>query len=659
MKAIQMMFSMEGTELIDELDPDLAAQLREDFKPHSCVVDENGQCKPIRDQKMGIPGKGLTIEGDSFYFNGKPFRILSGEFHYFRVHPGQWGDRLLKMKAAGLNTVTTYVPWNLHERIRGRVDLISEFDLGMFIKQAEKVGLKVIIRPGPYICAEWDWGGMPSWLLQDPNMTIRTMYDPFIQRVDKYFEKLMPLLAAFSNGRNGPIIAFQIENEYGSYSNDQKYLEYIRDSFLKWEIQEVLFTSDGPTVDQLTDGGLPGILKTINFKSDPEHKLEVLKSYQPGKPVMVTEFWTGWFDHWGEHHHIMSPHKFEERVSYILSQNASINFYMFVGGTNFEFFNGANINEKGKYSSTITSYDYDSPIAETGDITDNFLLVRKLLKKLHLTPWDMPEIPANSSKIGYGKVELNETMSLEDMFNCTTEIVKVDNPLYMENMKNFMGSGQSFGWILYRHVIIGNLISSDLGINGSFFDRMQVFFNGKKLSTFERGAKIANIKLPSDTLSNNIIDIMVENMGRSNFKYELDDQRKGLEGKIYLGKKLLTGWESVPFDFGPQFIKGIGASKRWKPLKNTITPSLYRGYFKVPDRPMDTFLSMQGWNKGFALVNGWPLGRYWKVGPQQTLYVPNTILVSGWNQVVLFEVEQAQKELEFVGAPSLGAPKDY
>lgn len=621
--------------------------LRAGFKSQGCVM-ENGECKPFKEAKEVVPVRGLVAHGDQFYYNGQPFRILSGEFHYFRTHPAQWGDRLLRMKASGLNTVTTYIPWNLHERYKNKVSFIGTFDLGEFIKITEKMGMKMIIRPGPYICAEWDLGGLPSWLLHDPEIKVRSTHPQYLDRVDKYFEKLMPLLAAFSHLRGGPIIAFQIENEYGSYGNETKYLQVIKNTFDNWGIEELLFTSDGSKPHQLLGGTLPGVLATVNFQKKPEEHLARLRSFQPDKPAMVGEFWTGWFDHWGESHHTTTVESMRDTAKTILLLNSSISFYMFVGGTNFDFYNGANVDDRTKsYQPTITSYDYDAPISETGDITPKFFAIRNLILELKLGHWDIPSIPENPPKEAYGMVEFNETMVLEDIFNCTKEIASMENPVFMEYLETYGGGGQGYGWILYRHEYDATVKSTikNLKFEATFADRAHVFFNKKLIAVFESDEALHDLILPKQ-LDHNVIEILVENMGRCNFKI-LDTQRKGLNGKVFLDREQLRGWRHIPLEFGPDFLKAMQTQK-WKPLETLHIPALYRAYFEIKDDPKDTFLFMKGWGKGIVIINDWNLGRYWKEGPQKTLYVPGPVLRKGMNQLVIFEVEEPQMMIRFI-----------
>src|SRR5690625_17290 len=299
--------------------------------------------------------------------------------HYFRIVPEYWEDRLLKLKACGFNCVETYIPWNLHEPKEGEFNFSGIANIEEFINVAEKVGLHVIVRPSPYICAEWEFGGLPSWLLADRNMRIRSFYKPFLDKVDRYFDELLARLRPLQSTNGGPIIAMQIENEYGSFGNDKQYLEYMRDGMIERGIDVLLFTSDGPTDLMLQGGTIDNVLATVNFGSRPKQGFEILQKHFPNTPNIVMEYWNGWFDHWGEEHHTRDPQDAADTFSEMIESGASVNFYMFHGGTNFGFFNGAN--HGGKYEPTVTSYDYDCPISETGDLTPKFYAVREAVAK--------------------------------------------------------------------------------------------------------------------------------------------------------------------------------------------------------------------------------------------------------------------------------------
>jgi len=583
----------------------------------------------------------LTTSKDQFLFDGKPFRILSGALHYFRVRPEQWRDRMEKMRLFGLNTVETYVAWNLHEPRPGDFHFGDGLNLVKFIQAADDVGLKVIVRPGPYICSEWDFGGLPSWLLKDPNMQVRCSYPPYLDAVDRFFDALLPPLVPLHSTKGGPIIAMQVENEYGSYGGDKEYLQHLVDGMRSHGIDSLLFTSDGPRDGTLQDGTLPGILKTVNFAFDAKEGLAKLREYQAEGPLMVMEFWTGWFDHWGEQHHISadgsdSIERSVQTLDDILAAGASVNFYMFHGGTNFGFMNGANLELTG-YRADVTSYDYACPLDEAGDPSPRFAAYREVLRKFVDIP-NLP-IPAPATKKAYGRVSLTESTGLFDSLDKLSTKRESVTPDPMEYFD------QDYGFILYRKRISGPRPESMLYAH-EVRDRAQVFVDGVPLAVFERetGDEITTLAIPPEGIT---LDLLVENMGRVNFGPGLLD-RKGIAGGVMLDWQFQFGWEVYPLPLDDL------SRLEFNPAVANQFPAFFRGTLKV-DAPADTFLSLPGWTKGVAWVNGFNLGRYWNRGPQKTLYVPAPVLKNGDNQILIFELHGTEKfEVEFLDHPDLG-----
>ncbi|MBO7742324.1 MAG: beta-galactosidase, partial [Victivallales bacterium] len=310
---------------------------------------------------------------------------ISGAIHYFRVHQDLWDDRLDKAVDFGLDTVETYIAWNGHEPHRGEYNFSGMYDIEEYIRKCAAHGLKVILRPGPYICAEWDNGGFPGWLLAVPGLRLRCMNEPYLKEVERWFDVLLPKLRPFMADMGGPVIYIQLENEYGSYGNDTEYMLWIKEQYLKHGITGEFITSDGPGGYWAAGGLVPGVFGASNFGSDPDGSFEAMRVFRPEGPDFCMEFWDGWFDHWGEQHHIR-PRKDGKNtvapdVENILKRGAGMNFYMFHGGTNFALTAGANGNRLEDYSATITSYDYDAPLTECGDPTEVYYECRELMRK--------------------------------------------------------------------------------------------------------------------------------------------------------------------------------------------------------------------------------------------------------------------------------------
>jgi beta-galactosidase len=587
----------------------------------------------------------LTTSGNQFLLNDNPFRILSGSIHYFRVMSEYWRDRLEKAKAFGLNTIETYVAWNLHEPRPGEFYFNGMLDLVRFIETAAAMDLKVILRPGPYICSEWDFGGLPAWLLKDPHMQVRCMYPLYLEAVDRYFDSLLRRITPLLVSNGGPIIAVQVENEYGGFGNDQEYLQYLADGLRNRGVDVFLFTSDGPYDHHMQGGSLPNLHKTANFAYRARPAFAKLRQYQPDGPLMVTEFWSGWFDHWGEFHHISMGGLPTSLLSQwtldkILASGASVNFYMFHGGTNFGFMNGANRFPWTGYLPDVTSYDYDAPLDEAGDASHKFLIYGNQLR--HHIPGLPPLIILQPvRKRAFGPVQLTERLSL---FDALGEKHLRPTPEPMEAFD------QAYGFILYRTQVSGPRPAAPLEIL-ELHDRAQVFLNGQPTGILEREfpKRKLSITIPAGGAT---LDILVENMGRVNFGLDLLD-RKGITSGVALGKQFLFGWEIYPLPLDDLSALNFVPFDRFEAMPRTSVPGFWRGAFPVDD-PADTFLALPGWTKGVVWVNGFNLGRYWRRGPQQTLYVPAPLLRKGRNEIVVLELHgQRQPVVEFVPKPDL------
>ncbi|XP_033641124.1 beta-galactosidase-1-like protein 2 [Asterias rubens] len=593
----------------------------------------------------------------------KKLRILSGSFHYFRVVPEYWEDRLLKMKACGLNTITTYVPWNMHEQVRGEFDFSGQLDIVAFLNLAKKVGLHVILRPGPYICAEWDLGGLPSWLLSYDEMKLRSMYPLFVDAVDKYFDQLLPLVAGLQHYRGGPIIAFQVENEYGSYGSDKQYMTFIKEAMEKRNLKEMFLTSDNSRT-AMKNGHLPDVLVTANFQVDAERHFQEVKEIQGSdKPLMVMEFWSGWFDHWGEKHHVFSSSGIADLVKTILDLDASINFYMFHGGTNFGFMNGANVlpgeGQTYTYAADVTSYDYDAPLSEAGDLTEKYYKVKDALKAntaKGTIPDNLPSIPTQIGKMAYGDVKLTHYMTMDDAIEFIGKPITTENPVAMEKLPINQNGGQGYGFLLYRTNIDHK--PETLHLNHPPHDRAQVFLNSKPVGVMTRvtDKKDTTLALTGGEDGQNVLELFVENMGRVNYGDILDHERKGILGGVQVDGKPQTNWDMFPFEFKKPFLEAVSSSSNWKEFTVDVKrPALYKGVLEINDKtPKDTFVDMTGWEKGVIFINGFNLGRYWNIGPTTRYYLPGPLLKNGKNEIIIFELHHGSDKITLTDKHSLG-----
>jgi len=587
---------------------------------------------------MGI----LTYKGESFYLDGEPFVVISGAIHYFRVPRAYWHDRLLKLKECGFNTVETYTCWNLHEPREGEFDFSGNLDIEAFIKEAQALGLYVILRPGPYICAEWELGGLPAWLLTYQDLQLRCDDELYLSKVRRYYNELLPRMRPYLAVNGGPIFMLQVENEYGSYADDKDYLRKVAEIYRENEMDCLYFTSDGPTDTMLTGGTLDEYLCVANFGSRPKERLGILKEFRPNQPLMCGEYWCGWFDHWYEGHHIRPQQEIIDDFRNFMDMKASINVYMFHGGTNFGFMNGANYIDK--YAPTITSYDYNSPLTEAGDRTENYYILRGIIED---TFGKLPPMTAKETeKKAYGDVKMTESAMLFDNLD------RLSTPTFSRYPKMMEDLGQNYGYILYRSELQGPRCDWELELD-TVHDRAQVFVDGEPKAVYQRWdtPRCANpVKLPLAKGEKATMDILVENMGRVNYGHKLRD-KKGVQG-IRFWRQLHLGWSMYPLDMEDLSALAFG------PLDEKIAthPSFVRGTLEIEGTPADTFIRLDGFKKGFVKINGINIGRYFnEAGPQKTLYVPAPFLKTGKNEILVFDSDGiCDPVVTFVDTPDLG-----
>lgn len=559
---------------------------------------------------------------DNFYLNGEPFKIISGAFHYFRTVPEYWQDRIEKLVNMGCNTVETYIPWNFHEPEKGNFRFDGMHDIERFIHLAEKMGLYIIIRPSPYICSEWEFGGLPAWLLRDRNMRLRCSYEPYLNAVKEYYSVLIPKLVPHQCDRGGGVILVQLENEYGYYGNDTAYLEFLRDTLRELGVTVPFVTSDGPWSEpKFKSGMLNGALPTGNFGSGAEWQFGQMRKYiGENKPLMCMEFWNGWFDAWGEEHHTTSPEKAASELDELLKRG-SVNFYMFEGGTNFGFMSGRN---GGSKIGDVTSYDYDAPLTEDGQITEKYRLFKEVIAKYT----DIHEIPLTTEirRRAYGRISCTGKTDLFSVLDKISVPVKSSYPLTMEDI------GQDYGYILYRTKIRDVETVSEIRLEGAA-DRVQCYHNGEFVYTAFAENMWEKFE-PQQKRTSGIIDLLCENTGRENFGTGLENQRKGISGGVKINDHRHFGFEIYPLPLDERQIAALDFGIGY--IENT--PAFYRFELDI-DEPCDTFLDTDGFGKGCAFVNGFNIGRFWEIGPQKRLYIPAPLLQIGKNTIVIFETE--------------------
>lgn len=560
----------------------------------------------------------FAVEGDHFALDGKPFVIRSGEMHYPRVPRQYWHDRMKKMRALGLNTLTTYVFWNLHEPKPGVWDFQGDLDLGAYLKAAQEEGLFVLLRPGPYVCAEWDLGGLPAWLLADEQMKIRSRDPKFLAAAGRYIRKIGEIAAPLQVAKGGPVLMVQVENEYGSFGDDHEYTGAIEKMLRGAGFDGTLYTADGSEDKMFKGGPLPGIPAVINFgaSDNPEEQFANFAKFRTGVPKMVGEFWTGWFDHWGEKHHKTDPALEAKNLEWLLSRGIGVNLYMVHGGTTWGPMAGANLYDR--YEPDISSYDYDAPIDEAGRLTPKYYALREVFKRNLPAGETLPEPPEAQPVVEIPKLTFKASAPLTGLLGAA---VRGEAPLSMESL------GQSYGLVLYRHPV-AQAVHGTLELNEGR-DYALVSQNGKLLGILDRRKKETRMEISLEAGAP--LEILVDAEGRVNFGPRLVDDRKGIVGTVKLNGEELKGWEMSPLPLGD-------LSKLKFTSKPARGPAFYRATFDLKPAG-DTFLDLSGWGKGYVWVNGHNLGRYWGVGPQQSLFCPGVWLKSAGNQIVILDLD--------------------
>jgi beta-galactosidase len=578
----------------------------------------------------------FVIGETDFLLDGRPFQILSGAVHYFRVHPELWADRIDKARRMGLNTIETYVPWNAHAPEPGEFDLSGGLDLDRFLRLIAEAAMYAIVRPGPYICAEWDNGGLPAWLSGDPGVGVRRYETRYLAAVRDYLNQVFRVVVPHQVDRGGPVLLVQVENEYGAFGDDKRYLAALAGYTREAGITVPLTTVDQPTSEMLDAGSLAGLHRTASFGSRSTERLAVLRAHQPTGPLMCGEFWNGWFDHWGAHHHTTPSDTAAADLDALLAAGASVNLYMFHGGTNFGLTNGAN--DEGAYRSMVTSYDYDAPLDEAGDPTPKYHAFRDVIARYHKVSESVPP----------------------PSWPAPTPTAPLHDPVWLLEAPQRWGAWQKHGRLptfdeltpvprlaLLRTRIAGG--QAGVLTFGAVRDRATVFLDDDLVGALLREHDDRAVVLPR---AHGELLVLIEDLGRVNYGVRIGEP-KGIVGGAHLQGELLTGWDILPIDLAA--VPNLKPEPtRVAPPGRLVGPVVVRAEFHLAG-PADLFLDTAGWGKGMAWLNGFALGRYWRRGPQRTMYVPGPVVREGANELVVLELDtMPEPQARFVPRPLLG-----
>lgn len=600
-----------------------------------------------QEAKEAAPAVHTFVVGEKdFLLDGKPFVIRCGEIHYARIPHQYWRQRLKMLRAMGCNAVGCYMFWNYHERQPGRFHWRWEADAVKFCRIAQEEGLWVILRPGPYSCAEWEGGGAPWWLLKEDGISMRSSDPKWLEPAKKWIAEVGRVLGPLQITKGGPILMVQVENEYGLHGNDVEYIKALRQATLDAGFEVPLYACNPPRVIQ--NGFVPELFQAANFGAEPEQRFEIIRQWQPKGPLMCSEYYPAWFDTWGQaHHYAKSDEEFFGPIDWMLEHGASFSLYMAHGGTSFGGWTGC----RNPFVPNVTSYDYEAPISEQGRENPSFAKFRDRAAK-YLNPGE--EIPPSPDPIpvkDYGRVMLERIAPLDALVS--REVKLDDGPVFMEKLN------QGFGLVSYERELEpndGGILNVD-----EVHDFGYVFIDGQRIGTLDRRHRGIKPRIyRSRENKKRKLQIVVEAMGRINSSTGMED-RKGMSGRVRLDRRDITkGWTARLMPFDPDYSRfDLGD---WMKLEDSMPrgdedyPSFYAGVLIVGDsEPADTWIDMSGWTKGVVWVNGHNMGRFWSIGPQQTLFVPGCWLKSGHNDILVLDFfgPRGRRQVSFLDHPVL------
>jgi len=580
------------------------------------------------------PRHTFVLGETEFLLDGEPFQIISGEMHPARIPVEYWRHRIQMAKAMGCNTISAYIFWNYHEQEEGEYDFTTgNRNIREFIEIVQDEKMWLLIRPGPYVCAEWELGGIPPYLLRIPDIELRSMDPRYIEAAERFMSRLAEEIKPYLITEGGPILMIQVENEYGSYGKDKEYISHLKEIWLESGIDVPAFTGDGPTIKMLESGTLPGCAVGLDSGSS-ESDFELARKINPGVPVFSSETYTGWLTHWGEEWARPDTADLLKEVKFLMENKKSFNFYVIHGGTSFGFTAGANSGHKG-YEPAVTSYDYDAPINEQGKPTPKYLALRELIGSYLPRKEKLRRIPDSILAIEVQMIYPTHFTSIWD---------NLPEPVISKKPLTFEEYGQDYGFILYR-TVLADIKSGILKVNG-IHDYATVFLDGEYIGNLDRREAVDTISIPESSSDSPVLEILVEAMGRINYGHYLHD-RKGITGTVTIDEITVENWQIFKLPMDHEFIYVLRSSG-----KTINKPGIFfRGNFSLAYTG-DTFFDMAKYKKGVVWVNGHNLGRYWDLGPQKRLFCPASYLRPGMNEIIILDLHMTQPET-VMGLPTM------